>query len=248
MVVAEVAASVFSAGTGTAVMRTVKTADKLNGPDGKKKSGDQEGNGKGVLLPDSDIDDAMSAMLKDGKLKTHGKSFAKSMIELQKAVEKLLEQMANVFNGRVVVLRNAATGQTMIYWMRHDDLPGGNRRRSDEDDEGPDNYAKIPRTGPEWDEYFRSRYGDDNVDWKTSSEYKLYGPYHIPYTPKIRPNAIKTSPSLPKGGKPEGEYPVEKRPELIEFLKSQTHKELKHLNELLIIEDRQVTRAYWRFE
>lgn len=64
MVVAEVAASVLSAGTGTAVMRTVKTADKLNGPDGKKKSGDQEGNGKGVLLPDSSIDDAMSAMLR----------------------------------------------------------------------------------------------------------------------------------------------------------------------------------------
>lgn len=143
MVVAEVAASVLSAGTGTAVMRTVKTADKLNGPDGKKKSGDQEGNGKGVLLPDSSIDDAMSAMLKDGKLKTHGKSFAESMIELQEKVDKFLKQMTDVFNGRVVVIRDAATGHPMVYWMRHDDLPdsnggggGGNHRRSDKDNEG----------------------------------------------------------------------------------------------------------------
>ncbi|KAF6659464.1 contractile injection system protein, VgrG/Pvc8 family [Paenibacillus polymyxa] len=207
--------------------------------------------------------------------------------------------------------------------------------------EGMGNSAKIPRTGPEWDEYFRSRYGDNNVDWKTSSEYNLYGPNYIPYTPKIRPNAISTKPSLPRGGKPEGnyaetkgkgsrglerqneaadvlteqgyrttmldeldngngygidpkkspdfiierqvfdcyapdtttslrnildtlrekttkqarrivlnlnDYPIEKRRELIENLKSQTHKDLKHLDELLIIEDRQVTRAYWRFE
>ncbi|MFE0560850.1 hypothetical protein ACFW1P_33525 [Paenibacillus sp. NPDC058910] len=168
----------------------------------------------------------------------------------------------------------------------------------------------------------------------------------IPYTPKIRPNAIITKPSLPKGGKPEGsyapikgkdsrglerqneaanvlaengyrtimldevpngngfrgngyginpdkspdfiieqqvfdcyapnkgtslrnildklrektteqarrivlnlnDYPVEKRAELIENLISETHKDLKYLNELLIIEGRQVTRAYWRFE
>ncbi|MEQ7052832.1 hypothetical protein ABN764_19505 [Paenibacillaceae sp. P-4] len=44
------------------------------------------------------------------------------------------------------------------------------------------------------------------------------------------------------------DYPVEKRAELIENLISQTHKDLKYLNELLIIEGRQVTRAYWRFE
>ncbi|WP_334077937.1 hypothetical protein [Paenibacillus sanfengchensis] len=187
-------------------------------------------------------------------------------------------------------------------------------------------------------------YGDQNVDWKTSSEYKLYGEKHIPYTPKIKPNAVITKPSLPKGGKPGGnyaneggndprglirqneaanvlaeqgyrtimldevpngkfegngyginpknspdfiiegqvfdcyspksinftnirstlrdkttnqarrivlnlnDYPVEYRTELIEFLLSQTHKDLKHLNELLVIEGRQVTRAYWRFE
>ncbi|MEK5237518.1 hypothetical protein NST99_17670 [Paenibacillus sp. FSL L8-0470] len=184
------------------------------------------------------------------------------------------------------------------------------------------------------------------MDWKTSSEYKPYGEKYIPYTPKIRSNAVITKPSLPKGGKPEGnyapikgkdvrglkrqneaasvlaengyrttmldevpngngfdgngygidpgkspdfiierqvydcyapdidtklnnilrtlrekttkqarrivlnlnDYPVKKRTELIEFIKSQTKKDLKHLDELLIIEDRQVTRAYWRFE
>ncbi|OAB37789.1 hypothetical protein [Paenibacillus glacialis] len=210
--------------------------------------------------------------------------------------------------------------------------------------EGTDNSAKIPRTGPEWDEYFRSKYGDENVNWKTRSEYKLHGPNHIPYTPKIRPNSIITKPSLPKGGKPEGnyadvkgkdgrglerqneaadvlaengyrtvmldelpngsfdgngyginpdkspdfiierqvfdcyapnstilknvldqlrdkttkqarrivlnlnDYPIGKRAELIEFLLSQTNKDLKYLNELSVIEGRQVTRAYWRFE
>ncbi|WP_339267586.1 hypothetical protein NYE54_27305 [Paenibacillus sp. FSL K6-1330] len=210
---------------------------------------------------------------------------------------------------------------------------------------GAGDSPKTPRTGPEWDEYFRSKYGDENVDWKTSSEYKLYGDKYIPYTPKIRPNAIITKPSLPKGGKPEGnyakippkgdrglerqneaadvlseqgyrtvmldelpngnafdgngyginpdkspdfiiegqvfdcyapdstnlsnilkmlrdkttnqarrivlnlnDYPIEKRAELIEFLLSQAHKDLKHLNELLVIEGRQVTRAYWRYE
>ncbi|TQR38690.1 HNH endonuclease signature motif containing protein [Brevibacillus brevis] len=129
MVVAEVGLTVLSAGTGTAVTRTVKMADKLDGPDGphgRKKSGDHDrnGNGKGVLLPNSSIDDAMSAMLKDRKLKTHGKSFAESMIELQEKVDKLLKQMTGVFNGRIVVLRDAVTGQPMVYWMRHDDLPG----------------------------------------------------------------------------------------------------------------------------
>lgn len=44
------------------------------------------------------------------------------------------------------------------------------------------------------------------------------------------------------------DYPFEKRTELIEFILSQTHKDLKHLNELLVIEGRQVTRAYWRYE
>lgn len=44
------------------------------------------------------------------------------------------------------------------------------------------------------------------------------------------------------------DYPVEKRTELIDHLISQTHKDLKYLDELLIIEDRQVTRAYWRYE
>ncbi|ANY70731.1 hypothetical protein BBD42_13575 [Paenibacillus sp. BIHB 4019] len=44
------------------------------------------------------------------------------------------------------------------------------------------------------------------------------------------------------------DYPVEKRRELIDYLISQTHKDLKHLDELLIIEGRQVTRGYWRFD
>jgi|GEM_PF-2636794 len=214
----------------------------------------------------------------------------------------------------------------------------GNTERTGKD-------AQTPRTGPEWDEYFRSKYGEENVDWKTSSEHKLYSDKYIPYTSKIRPNSIITKPSLPKDGKPEGnyaeippkgdrglerqnesanvlaeqgyrtvmldelpngngfdgngyginpnkspdfiiegqvfdcyapistnlntilkmlrdkttnqarrivlnlnDYPFEKRTELIEFILSQTHKDLKYLNELLVIEGRQVTRTYWRYE
>ncbi|MBW5467847.1 late control protein [Brevibacillus formosus] len=151
MVVAEVAVSALSAGTGTAVTRTVKMADKLDGPNGKKKSGDHEGNGngKGVLLPDSSIDDAMNAMLKDGKLKTHGKSFAESMIELQEKVDKFLKQMNGLLNGRVVVLRDAVTGQPMVYWMRHDDLPGnggvrGSNHRNSDTGNGGTGHAEKP--------------------------------------------------------------------------------------------------------
>ncbi|NTU24584.1 late control protein, partial [Brevibacillus sp. HB1.2] len=137
MVVAEVAVTVLSAGTGTTVMRTAKMADKLDGPNGKKKSGDQEGNGKGALLPDSRNNEVMHVILKDGKLKTAAKSFAESLNKLKEIVDKFIEQMKGVFNGRIVVLRDAVTGQPMVYWMRHDDLPGngggggGNHRRKD---------------------------------------------------------------------------------------------------------------------
>lgn len=43
------------------------------------------------------------------------------------------------------------------------------------------------------------------------------------------------------------DYPVGERSELIEFILSPTHKDLKHLDELLVIVGRQVTREYWRF-
>ena len=52
---------------------------------------------------------------------------------------------------------------------------GGDKVHSKRESEGAGKGAKTPRTGPEWDEYFRSKYGDQNVDWKTSLEYTLYG-------------------------------------------------------------------------
>ncbi|TKI56913.1 hypothetical protein E8L90_16350 [Brevibacillus antibioticus] len=148
MVVAEVAANFLSAGTGTAVMRTVKTADKL---DGKKKSGDHEGNGKGILLPNSSINEVMHVILKDGKLKTAAKSFAESMIKLKDKIEEFLKQMGKMFDGRVVVFRNAATGQLNVYWVRNNDLPGnggggeGNHSRSNNGNEGTGNVNKPER-------------------------------------------------------------------------------------------------------
>ena len=38
--------------------------------------------------------------------------------------------------------------------------------------EGTGKDAKIPRTGAEWDEYFRSKYGDDNVTWVTKNNFE----------------------------------------------------------------------------
>ncbi|WP_209443726.1 CdiA family toxin C-terminal domain-containing protein, partial [Paenibacillus camerounensis] len=37
---------------------------------------------------------------------------------------------------------------------------------------GTGNDAKIPRTGAEWDEYFRSKYGDENVTWVTKNKFE----------------------------------------------------------------------------
>ncbi|WP_286176789.1 hypothetical protein [Brevibacillus brevis] len=56
-----------------------------------------------------------------------------------------------MFGGRIVVLRNATTGQPMVYWARHDDLPGngggggGNHRRRDNGNErtGNDDLQEI---------------------------------------------------------------------------------------------------------
>ncbi|WP_339219128.1 CdiA family toxin C-terminal domain-containing protein [Paenibacillus sp. FSL H8-0332] len=38
--------------------------------------------------------------------------------------------------------------------------------------EGTGNVSKIPRTGTEWDEYFRSKYVDDNVTWLTKNKFE----------------------------------------------------------------------------
>jgi hypothetical protein len=38
--------------------------------------------------------------------------------------------------------------------------------------EGTGKDAKIPRTGAEWDEYFRSKYRDDNVTWVTKNNFE----------------------------------------------------------------------------
>ncbi len=37
---------------------------------------------------------------------------------------------------------------------------------------GTGNDAKIPRTGAEWNEYFRSKYGDKNVTWVTKNKFE----------------------------------------------------------------------------
>ncbi|WP_236421552.1 hypothetical protein [Paenibacillus sp. JJ-223] len=111
-----------------------------------------------------------------------------------------MDQLVSISRSR----KSQPNSQQQRFWS---EMEAGKGDLAKKLDEGTGNdSAQIPRTGAEWDEYFRSKYGDKNVDWKTSSEYKLYGDKYIPYTPKIRPNAVITKPSLPKGGKPEGNY------------------------------------------
>ncbi|MEY8747002.1 hypothetical protein AB9M62_48540 [Bacillales bacterium AN1005] len=266
---------------------------------------------------------------------------------IAKAVGKMTEGAAASIPWRIRYVQLPDGGNVPVIMKMDKQGSSGNRKEDFKGGtKGTGKVPQTPRTGPEWEEYFRSKYGDGNVDWKTSPEYKLYGEKYIPYTPKIRPNAVITKPSLPSGGKPEGNYapikgkdprglkrqneaanvlaengyrttmldevpngnafdgngygidpskspdfiiegqvfdcyapdkgtslqnilttlrgkttkqarrivlnlndfPVEKRQELIDYLISQTHKDLKHLDELLIIEGRQVIRGYWRFD
>ncbi|MFA4134241.1 MULTISPECIES: deaminase domain-containing protein [unclassified Brevibacillus] len=157
MVVAEVAVSALSAGTGTAVTRTVKMADKLDGPNGKKKSGDHEGNGKGVLLPNSSIDELMHVILKDGKLKTAAKSFAESMIKLEEIIKEFHKLMKGEIEIRVGVMWTNPIDGGGISWPvvfiekrnshgnGNGGGGGGNHRRSDNGNEGTGNVNKPER-------------------------------------------------------------------------------------------------------
>ncbi|WP_162248971.1 hypothetical protein [Paenibacillus sp. Root52] len=326
-----------------------KSAMKINKLGRKSDHGDGSGP-KGFLHGDGDGPDSTSAVLKDGKFKTNAALLPPSLNELgeliAKAVGKMTEGAAASIPWRIRYVQLPDGGNVPVIMKMDRQGSSGNRKEDLKGGtEGTGNVVQTPRTGPEWEEYFRSKYGNGNVDWKTSSEYKLYGEKYIPYTPKIRPNAVITKPSLPSGGKPEGnyaeippkgdrglerqnesanvlaeqgyrtvmldevpngsgfdgngyginpdkspdfiiegqvfdcyapestnlstiskmlrdkttnqarrivlnlnDYPFEKRTELIEFILGQTHKDLKHLNELLVIEGRQVTRAYWRYK
>ncbi|BAH42261.1 hypothetical protein BBR47_12840 [Brevibacillus brevis NBRC 100599] len=177
MVVAEVAANFLSAGTGTAVMRTVKTADKLDGPDvldvldgpdGKKKSGDHEGNGKGVLLPNSSINEVMHVILKDGKLKTAAKSFAEAMIELKEIIKEIHKLMKGEIEIRVGVMWTNPIDSGGISWPvifiekrnshgnGNGGGGGGNHRRRKEEEE-PDREERERKEREEKEREERER-------------------------------------------------------------------------------------------
>ncbi|GED59198.1 hypothetical protein ABER61_25230 [Brevibacillus formosus] len=82
MVVAEVAVSALSAGTGTAVTRTVKLANKLDGPGGRKG-----------------LDGGASIF--DGKMKTSAKTLGDKQTDIQAIVEKLQMKMKEQSNKEV---------------------------------------------------------------------------------------------------------------------------------------------------
>ncbi|MFG0236017.1 zincin-like metallopeptidase toxin domain-containing protein [Brevibacillus porteri] len=102
MVVAEVAVSALSAGTGTAVMRTVKLADKLDGPGGRKGLNGGGGKGIGGLLLNT-VDDMLDggASILDGKMKTSAKTLGDKQTEIQELVEKLQMKMKEQSNKEV---------------------------------------------------------------------------------------------------------------------------------------------------
>ncbi|WP_025848513.1 hypothetical protein [Paenibacillus ehimensis] len=102
MVVAEVAVSALSAGTGTAVTRTVKMANKLDGLGGRK--GLDGGGGKGIggrsLDPIEELMDG-GASIFDGKMKTSAKTPNDMQTEIQALVEKLHMQMKEQSNKEI---------------------------------------------------------------------------------------------------------------------------------------------------
>ncbi|MFG0236010.1 toxin glutamine deamidase domain-containing protein [Brevibacillus porteri] len=113
MVVAEVAVSALSAGTGTAAMRTVKLADKLDGPGGRKDLGGGGGKGIGGLLHNT-VDDMMDggASILDGKMKTSAKTLGDKQTEIQALIEKLQMRMKEQSNKEVNDRLDGGKGHT----------------------------------------------------------------------------------------------------------------------------------------
>lgn len=113
MVVAEVAVSALSAGTGTAVTRTVKLANKLDGPGGRK--GLDGGRGKGISgLLLGTVDDMLDggASILDGKMKTSAKTLGDKQTEIQALIEKLQMKMKEQSNKEVDDRLDGGKGHT----------------------------------------------------------------------------------------------------------------------------------------
>ncbi|WP_231850566.1 hypothetical protein [Brevibacillus brevis] len=113
MVVAEVAVSALSAGTGTAAMRTVKLANKLDGPGGPKGLGGGRRKGIGGLLLGT-VDDMMDggASIFDGKMKTSAKTLGDKQAEIQAVVEKFQLKMKEQSNKEVDNRLDGGKGHT----------------------------------------------------------------------------------------------------------------------------------------
>ncbi|WJQ82898.1 hypothetical protein [Brevibacillus brevis] len=113
MVVAEVAVSALSAGTGTAAMRTVKLANKLDGPGGPKGLGGGRRKGIGGLLLGT-VDDMMDggASIFDGKMKTSAKTPGDKQAEIQAVVEKFQLKMKEQLNKEVDNRLDGGKGHT----------------------------------------------------------------------------------------------------------------------------------------
>ncbi|MCC8434756.1 late control protein [Brevibacillus sp. M2.1A] len=113
MVVAEVAVSALSAGTGTAVTRTVKLANKLDGPGGRKGLDGGGGKGIGGLLLNS-VDNMMDggASIFDGKMKTSAKTPGDKQAEIQGLVEKLQMKMKEQSNKEIDDRLDGGKGHT----------------------------------------------------------------------------------------------------------------------------------------
>ncbi|MGG1155773.1 deaminase domain-containing protein [Brevibacillus formosus] len=113
MVVAEVAVSALSAGTGTAAMRTVKLANKLDGPGGPKGLGGGRRKGIGGLLLGT-VDDMMDggASIFDGKMKTSAKTPGDKQAEIQAVVEKFQLKMKEQSNKEVDNRLDGGKGHT----------------------------------------------------------------------------------------------------------------------------------------
>ncbi|KLH95814.1 phage late control protein, partial [Brevibacillus formosus] len=150
LVIAEL---LLSRGAASAYKQGAKKVIDLE-PDGDAQRGKRDsGIRTGILLDGADNNRNSSPSLRGGKLKTQAKSFTESFADLQKEVNKLLKQMGNMLGG-VAVFREAYTGEYRVYFVRHDDLAGGNgggggnHRRGDGDNEGT-GTAKTESIPPE---------------------------------------------------------------------------------------------------
>ena len=228
MVVAEAVLTVYSGGMGTAALKGGKSVAKLDvdAPHGSKKphaNGDSDGGkGRGGPLHGSGKNDMLEGVpLKDGKLKTKAKLLDDVLKELSETIAKFLEKMSEQLNGRLVVIEDATTGQRFFSWEKGEgysfskDRTGQGGSHSSGTSKGHDGKATdtdvpskdmLPKGGKASGDLGHSHH-DEPVTDKKGNDANKNQPYEKEKAGAEGTGDVNlTEPSLPKGGKPKGNY------------------------------------------